>query len=475
MNLYGKMKRAIALLLAVALLLTSIPTALGASLEQEEEVRGLLEQYHLSKPSNTDLADKPIEEMVESLHDPYTQYYDDQQWKTLNAELEQTFVGIGIYLAENKGKVYVEDVIADSPAMSAGLLAGDEFVAADGVDLTGKTMAEVQQTLRGEEGTVVSLTVSRQGKAMKFRITRKSVHIPVVTSRLLDKGIGYLALSAFTSESGKEVKSELEKLEKSGLDALVLDLRNNGGGYVNAAQEIAGLFIEKGVLAHLRDNTGADSPLDVKGTSKPYSVVLLVNGNSASASELLSGALRDYGIATLVGTRTFGKGVVQSLHPLQSGGMLKLTVQEYYTPLGKKVDKTGLIPELVLNGAAEQLIGAYRLAGGGQVSVTAREGILTVNGVRMAQSGAIVKDKQAWQINIKLAASIVGAKLTYDAKSRAYKLDRAKQTVTIKTNDPRLTLKDGSASLDVKTLKKLFSGVTYSVSGDTLKLSAKSP
>ncbi|WP_182300811.1 S41 family peptidase [Cohnella cholangitidis] len=472
MNVFKKLRIALALLLTVALLTVGAPVALGATEDQVEEVRELLEQYHLSKPNDDELTDKEMEDMVDSLHDPYTQYFDEDQWESFNSSLEQTFVGVGIVMIEDQGVVYVEDVIPGSPAEAAGVQPGDVLAGADGKSFKGKSSSEIQKELRGAEGTVVGLSVTRGGKALKFKLTRKSVQIPVVTTKMLDKGVGYLSLSGFTLEAGKEFKQQLSKLEKNGLTSLVLDLRDNGGGYVNAAQDIAGSFVEKGVLAHMRDREGVDEPLDISGTSKPYSVVVLVNGNSASASELLSGALQDYGVAKLVGTKTYGKGVVQSLIPVKSGGMLKVTIQEYYTPTGRKVDKVGLTPDLVVNGVAEQLIGAYRLAGGKKLSVTSGKGVLTVNGVRMAQPGAAWKENTVWYVNLKLAATVIGAKLSYNSKNHTYTLAKGDQVQTIKTTDSRLKMKDGRSNIDVRLLKKWFSGFTYSAGGDTIKLIA---
>jgi len=475
-NMFKKLKLSLATLLTFALFIAYAPAALGASAVQADEVRELLEEYHISGPADEDLANKEIDEMVESLHDPYTEFFDEDEWALYNSELEQKFVGIGIVMIDNGGKVYVDDLIAESPAEAAGVRQGDLLVSADGLSFAGKTLADIQKAIRGEEGTTVALTVTRNGKQFKFKIVRAPIQAPIVTTKILEKGVGYLALSGFTLDSAKIVKTQLdklEKLEKDGLTSLILDLRNNGGGYVSAAQEIAGLFVEKGILAHMRDRNGVDQPLEIGGSSKPYPVVILVNGNTASASELLSGALRDYGVAKLVGTKTYGKGVVQSLIPVKSGGMLKVTIQEYYTPTGKKVDKVGLTPNLVLNGTAEQLIAAFRLAGGRQVVLGATGDSLTINGVRLAQRGALWKEKNVWYVDIKLAASVAGAKLTYDAKSHTYKLSNGSEALTIKTNDPRLIIKDGHSSLDVRLLKKTFSSVNYSTGGDTIKLTAK--
>lgn len=252
MNLFKKLRIALALLLTIALLTVGAPVALGATEDQIEEVRELLEQYHLSKPNDDELTDKEMEDMVDSLHDPYTQYFDEDQWESFNSSLEQTFVGVGIVMIEDQGVVYVEDVIPGSPAETAGVQPGDALAGADGKSFKGKSSSEIQKELRGAEGTVVGLSVTRGGKALKFKLTRKSVQIPVVTTKMLDKGVGYLSLSGFTLEAGKEFKQQLAKLEKNGLTSLVLDLRDNGGGYVNAAQDIATVRRERRSCPHAR-------------------------------------------------------------------------------------------------------------------------------------------------------------------------------------------------------------------------------
>ncbi|XID94412.1 S41 family peptidase [Paenibacillaceae bacterium WGS1546] len=465
---FRKLKSSIAVLIVAAMLVLAAPAALAASASQIDEVRGLLEQYHLSKPDDAALADKEIEEMVESLEDPYTEYYDSNEWQAYNAELEQKFVGVGIVMREDKTGIYVEDVLSGGPAEAAGVQPGDLLVSADGTSFKGKTMEEVQETIRGEEGTIVSLRVSRDGKPLSFKIARKSIQIPVVTTRMLENGIGYAALSSFTSASGGEFKRELGKLEKNKLSALIFDLRDNGGGYIDAAREVAELFIEKGVLTHMRNRDGANENIELNGASKPYPVYILVNGNSASASELLSAAMRDYGVAELVGSKTYGKGVVQSLLPVTGGGMLKVTVQEYYTPAGKKVEKVGLTPNVAVNGAAQQFISAFRLAGGKSLSVEAAGGIVTVNGVRMAQPGAVRQEKGVWQVEMKLAAELVGAKLAF--KAGEYSLALGNTVRKIKTSDAQLTVKDGSSYVDVKWLNKQFAGFSYSASAEALKL-----
>ncbi|MFC5403708.1 S41 family peptidase [Cohnella soli] len=467
-------KFAVTLALTLSISLTAASTqAFAASAEQVQEVRELLEQYHLSKPDDTLLSAGEMDQMIDALHDPYTQYFDADKWKAFESALDPKFVGIGIIIKQGKDGVLVDSIVPSSPAEAAGVLPDDMITVADGESLKGKTVDQVRQLLLGKEGTNVQLELIRAGNSVTLTIERKEVPQPVVMAKLLTPGVGYLALSGFTLNAGSEVKRKLEQLEAQGLSSLVLDLRDNGGGYVDAAQAIASLFVDKGVLAHMIDGDGQDSPIELTGTKRNYPVVILVNGNSASASELLSGALQDYGVAKLVGTKTYGKGVVQSLIQVKSGGVLKVTVQEYLTPTGRKVDKNGLVPDMFAKGATEQLVDAYRLAGGNDVELTLERGVATMNGLSMAEPNAAILSQKKWYIDTRLAAALVGANVTYDAKAHVIKLMNGATQLSLKTNDARMIVKDGRSNVDADLVAKTFAGFAYTGSGEKLKLTAK--
>ncbi|MDB4868919.1 MAG: hypothetical protein JWR03_3252 [Cohnella sp.] len=463
----------LALLLSLALTGTWTTASAAATTDQVNEVRTLLEQYHLDKPADKDLNGAAIDAMVNSLHDPYTEYFDPEQWKTFSDTLEQTFVGIGIVMAEEKGVVYVEDVITGSPAEAAGVLPGDAIVSADGKSVKGLSVTELQKQLRGAEGTTLTIGVTRDGKAFSYTITRKSVQIPVATGQMMGDGVGYLALSGFSSDAGEAFRKQLDKLEQAGMSSLVIDLRNNGGGYVNAAQQIAGYFLKDGVLAHLKDRDGNDSPLSVQGSGKSYPITILVNGNSASASELFAGALQDYGVAKLIGTQTFGKGVVQSILPLQSGGVLKVTVQEYFTPNGHKVNKKGLTPDHVVYGSGEQLVRAFRDAGGHALAMTTTNGAIVVNGVRTVEPYAAVLRGNLWYANVRLASAMAGADIGFDPKAQTITLKDHDHSYSIKLGDERLTNKGGWNLIDIRTMQNWFPNLSVDTAQGQLRLTVK--
>ncbi|MCC3373210.1 S41 family peptidase [Cohnella sp. REN36] len=444
--------------------LTALPAS--ASSAKADEIRQLLEQYHISKPTDETLDDAAIDGMIDSLNDPYTEYFSEEQMKGFSNLLEQTFVGIGIVMTEDDKIVYIEDVISGSPAQQAGLQPGDAILSVDGVSMAGKTIADVQRASQGVEGTKVKFGVKRGEQKLLFQVVRQTVHMPAASSKMMGDGVGYLDLDTFSSDAASKFAKELKQLEQQGLQSLIVDLRSNGGGYVDQAQLIASQFIDDGVLAHLLDRDGNDTPLAVQGTTKPYPVWILVNGGSASASELLSGALQDYGIAKLIGTKTYGKGVVQRLVPVPSGGTLKVTVQEYLTPNGNHVDKVGLQPDLVVEGSLEQLMAGFRAAGGRTLTLTLGKGSAVVNGVRVAQPGLVLKKNGVWYVRTKLGANVAEAMLSYDAKAKQIVLLRDSASFRASVKDGQAILVDGVSYLDVRLLAKWFGDVQWSAAGD---------
>ncbi|WP_238357503.1 S41 family peptidase [Cohnella zeiphila] len=444
----------------------------ASSTTQTEEVRKLLEEYHLSKPTDDELNDAAIQGMVDSLHDPYTEYFTADQWKDFQDYMEQTYVGVGIVLTEDSGLSYVQDVIPSGPAAKAGVKPGDRIVSIGGQSVQGKSFSDLNGLLIGQAGTSVTVVLNRDGARLTVKLARSDVQLPIATSSMMPGGIGYLTLSAFSSDAAAKFGDELAKLEKIGLCSLIIDLRDNGGGYIDQAQKIAQDFVASGVLAHMTDRDGKDHPLELQGTAKSYPIYVLVNGNTASASELLSGALQDYGAAKLIGTKTYGKGVVQQILNVPSGGVLKVTIEEYYTPNGHKVDHKGLTPDQVVHGAAEQLIAAYRAAGGQSLTLTAGKGSVTVNGVRTGQS-AVVRASGKPFLNLRLAAAFSGATVQYDAATRTILFARGGQIVRIPVAGPSLQVENGVSYVDVKQLAQWVPAIAWSDSAGTIVLNLK--
>lgn len=288
--------------------------------------------------------------LLESLDDPYTVYYTKDEMDDLMSETNGSFYGIGAYMTTDKDTDLpaIAGVFSDSPAEKAGLKEGDIIYKVDDESTSGLSLEEVVDKVRGEKGTNVHLTIYREGENdyLEFDITRDEVKEETVTSKMLDDHIGYLQISEFTGVTTDQFETALKDLEDQGMEKLVLDLRSNPGGDVDVVTAIAGDLLPKGLVFYMEDKNGEKTEYTCDGADFDYPLVVLVNGYSASASEILSGAIQDAGIGTIVGTQTYGKGVVQSIFTLDDGSGVKITTADYYTRNGRNINKVGITPDV---------------------------------------------------------------------------------------------------------------------------------
>ncbi|HET8700410.1 MAG TPA: S41 family peptidase [Nitrococcus sp.] len=301
------------------------------------------------------LLESAIRGMLAGL-DPHSAYLDKQEYQDLQVGTRGEFGGLGIEVGMENGFVKVIAPIDDTPAAKAGIQAGDLIIRIDDKPVKGMTLSDAVALMRGDPGTTIKLTVVREKENKPFDVTIKRAVIKVhsVKSRILEPGYGYLRITQFQSHTGEDVLTALDKLkEQSGgkLQGLVLDLRNNPGGVLNAAVEVADDFLTKGIIVYTKgridsaDMSFSATPNDLIGGAP---MVVLVNGGSASASEIVAGALQDHKRAVIMGSKTFGKGSVQTILPLRDGSALKLTTARYYTPNGRSIQAEGIVPDVVL-------------------------------------------------------------------------------------------------------------------------------
>ncbi len=297
------------------------------------------------------LSQKGIDGMLESLDDPYTSYLSPKETQLLQEQTEGEYSGIGASLQKKDGGLLITGVFDGSPAKAAGLGAGDVITAVDGETTEGEALDASVARIKGKEGTDVTLTVRKKGaeKAEVITLTRKKIPIPQTEAKMLDAGdteVGYVQLYEFAGGAGDDVRREIDKLEDKGAEWIILDLRYNPGGLLSEAVDVTGAFIRGEVVS----TKGLNSPLEVYQSDETPAtglpVVVLTNGYTASASEIVTGALRDRDRATAIGTTTFGKGVVQSIVDLGNGAALKLTTANYFTPDGTNIDKKGIKPDV---------------------------------------------------------------------------------------------------------------------------------
>ena len=315
------------------------------------EVADIIESLALEPSSEESMTIGAISGMLESLEDSHAVYFTAEQYGYFNEQNMGTFYGIGITISNDGDDLVVNSVIEGTPAARAGLQPGDLIVEIDGEARPRWDVDEAVLRIRGEEGTTVVLGIRRDGaeELIDYTIERAKIDVPNVESEMLEGDIGYVSLVSFTQVAATDVRSAIQELEADGARGFVLDLRNNPGGLLSASVDVSSLFITDGVIVTVEDRTGQAEKHRASGeTVTDAPLVVLVNGNSASASEIVAGALQDYGRATLVGEQTFGKGSVQQIEELSFGGAVKLTIAHYLTPDGRAIDKIGLTPDVVV-------------------------------------------------------------------------------------------------------------------------------
>ena len=330
-------------------------------LQKVATLEGLIEaNYYLDEVSEEELREGAYEGIVNALGDIYSVYYTAEEAEEVFNQSEGIYYGIGAYcqLDSVSGYVKITGTIKGTPAEEAGLQAGDIIYMVEGEDMGGLDIDQVVLRIKGEEGTKVHLTLVRDNEYVEVDVERRKIESPTVEYSMLDDRIGYVQLVEFDDVTVAQFREALKTLEAENAQGMILDLRGNPGGNLSTVLEVADMLLDKGMILYIEDKSGKrDEYYATSGTEWDKPIVLLVDGNSASASEVLSGALKDHGVATLVGTTTFGKGIVQNIRTLKDGSALKLTISAYYTPNGVNVHGTGIEPDVVVEFDAEAYYG----------------------------------------------------------------------------------------------------------------------
>lgn len=330
------------------------------TLAKLESVEELIDKYYYNeKDINTDdMIEGMYAGMVASLGDPYSVYYTAEEWKELMQDTEGIYYGIGAYVSldEKTGYGKIKEVIANTPAQEAGLKENDIIYEVDGESAYGLELSEVVAMIKGEEGTTVHLTIYREGELdyLEIDVVRRKIESPTVNYEMLDNGIGYIQITEFDEVTSDQFTEALAFIKGSDAKGLILDLRSNPGGSLSVVVDIARKLLPEGLVVYTVDRAGNRTEYGCDGKKElQMPLVVLVDGNSASASEILAGAIKDYEKGTLIGTTTFGKGIVQKILPLTDGTALKLTVSAYYTPKGNNIHNIGIEPDIVCEFDAE--------------------------------------------------------------------------------------------------------------------------
>lgn len=320
-----------------------------------ESFKTMLEQKYIGEIDEEKMIDGAIKGYVEGIGDPYTTYLTKDEMKEFTEETNSEYVGIGVYLTNNKADntILVVGIMKAAPALDAGMQAGDIIEKVNDIVYTGDQLDDAIKILKGEEGTNVKVTVLRDGKEIDLTITRKKITVEHVASQMLENNIAYIQVDSFDSGVAKAFEQQITELKNGGAKGIIIDLRSNGGGIVDEATGIADLFLKKNETILITKGKEDKEEVTISKNDpiiQDIPVVVLVNEGTASASEILAGALKDkYPSTTIVGKRTYGKGVIQTLYNLSDGSGLKVTTEEYYTPNHNKINKEGIKPDVEIN------------------------------------------------------------------------------------------------------------------------------
>ena len=309
----------------------------------------IMSEYYKDVDSDK-LIEGAINGMLESLDDEHTMYFDKKSKEEFDSELSGNYYGIGAQIQLTSDEtIKITKVFDDSPAKKAGLKEEDVFVSVDGTSVKGKSATEVANMLKSDSVKTSTIVVKRNDKELTFKVTKENITLFSVSSEMLDnngKNVGYLSVSIFGQKTYSQFKDALTKLEKQDMDSLIIDLRGNTGGYLSTVTNMLEEFIDKGnVIYQIQSSSGVKQYKTVKASEKKYKIVVLIDGGSASASEIMSAAMKEVYGATLVGQTTYGKGTVQTTKDLSNGSMIKYTIEKWLTPSGKNIDKEGIKPD----------------------------------------------------------------------------------------------------------------------------------
>ena len=313
-------------------------------------VRKIIDNEYVSEIEEENLVEGAVKGYVEGLGDEYTEYFTKSEMEEFKSEVQGNYVGVGIYMMQNtkENNIVILYPIEGSPAEKAGLKSGDIIKKVDDTEFTGEDFEKVSTYIKGKEGTKVKIEIERNGENLTFEVERKKIDLYPIKTEILQNNIGYIKVSSFDDDCAKEFKQTYNELNKSNkLKGLIIDLRNNGGGIVDEALDMVDLILDKDKIELISINKKGEEEIK-KSKSNPVinvPIVVLVNGNTASASEIFAAALKENGKATIVGEKTYGKGVIQELISLRDGSGIKVTIEEYLTPNRNKINKVGITPD----------------------------------------------------------------------------------------------------------------------------------
>lgn len=320
--------------------------------KKEKEIADLIDQYYYEEIDQKAIAEGIYSGMVEGLGDPYSAYFTAEEYAAFNESATGTYCGIGVVLTQNAETniVTILHVYPGTPAEEAGLKDGDVLAKVKDIDAASVELTELTAHIKGEEGTTVHLEIVREGESdyLEFDVERRPITVPTLESQMLEGNVGFIRITEFSDSTSKQFETAVKELQTQGMKAMIVDLRDNPGGVLQGVCDILDQILPQGLVVYTEDKYGNRSNYDSDKSCLDIPMAVLINGNSASASEIFAGAIKDYEYGTLIGTKSFGKGIVQTIIPLADGSAVKVTMAKYFTPKGNYIHGVGIEPDIEL-------------------------------------------------------------------------------------------------------------------------------
>ena len=439
-----------------------------------KEVRSLVRENFVRQVDENLLQQDTAEGIIAALGDSHSEYLSAEELEDLMDSTRGAYAGVGMELSlqpyGNTAYPMVVSIFAGSPASKGGIVPGDRIIEVNGMDTGGKNIAYIVSLIKGTPGTKVTLTVARDSSPtpLSVRLTREIIQVQVVTYERLENNLGYISMSVFSAASGQEVRSAVKALMSQGCKGIILDLRNNPGGYLDAGLETAEIFVPSGKpIMHIRNRQGTTI---IESSGDPISVplVVLVNSESASAAEIVAGAIKDYRVGTLVGTTTYGKGTVQSVQQLETApdAAVKLTIAEYLSPKGTKIDGIGVTPDYYIEGSEKQLetgkevllklVQGTETNGSTTLLLDPKHGTAYLNGLKVAGNASPFLDKNVVMVPLRLMSSFLDGKLYWNDQAQTATLEYGPTSAVISVG--KQVVSTGSEKVTLSVAPKLIKG-----------------
>lgn len=321
-------------------------------IEKIDTLMQVIDYYYLYDYDKDEMVDAIYKAVMSSLGDPYTVYYTADEFNAFMESSSGSYCGIGVVVQQNiqTGLVTAVRPYEDCPGYEAGIRPGDLILAVDGTEITGMDLNTAVALIKGEEGTSVTITLQRDDEVFDVEVTRRQIDVKTVNYRMMDDNIGYIQIEEFDEVTSEQFSQALDSLIEQGMEALVIDIRDNPGGILDTVVAMLDEILPEGTIVSVKDRNGTVQEYTSDANTKlTVPLTVLINGNSASASEIFAGAIKDYGVGTLVGTTTYGKGIVQTAFSLRDGTGVKITIEDYYLPSGKSIHKVGVDPDVEID------------------------------------------------------------------------------------------------------------------------------